>query len=110
MEPKVSQTNDHWSVWEGLVCLIIHMGFVILCVYRMATDFCFVCSLDAVGSSQIFFPTQNLERAEWVDKESEAVLCSLQYNQYAGPQKQEVINGHNSTIVWQKIKVRDVFQ
>ena len=30
--------------------------------------------------------------------------------QCAGPQKQEVINGHSLTIVWQKIKVRDVFQ
>ena len=30
--------------------------------------------LDAVGSSQIFFPTQNLERAYKVDKESKAVL------------------------------------
>ena len=37
--------------------------------------------LDAVGLSQIFFPTQNLERAYQVDKESEAVLWC------AGPQK-----------------------
>ena len=68
------------------------------------------CIIDAVGSSQIFFPTQNLERAYQVDKESKAVLSYFQYNQCAGPQKQEVINGHNSIIIWQKIKVRGVFQ
>ena len=66
--------------------------------------------LDAVGSSQIFFPTQNLERAYQVDKESKAVLSYLQYDQCVGPQKQEDINGHSSTIVWKKIEVRDVFQ
>ena len=65
--------------------------------------------VDAVGSSQIFFPTQNLERAYQVDKESKAVLSYFQYDQCAGPQKQEDINGHSSTIVGQKIKVRDVF-
>ena len=32
------------------------------------------------------------------------------YDQCAGPQKQEDINGHSSTIVGQKIKVSDVFQ
>ena len=31
-------------------------------------------TLDAVGLSQIFFPTQNLERAYNVDEESEAVF------------------------------------
>ena len=36
-----------------------------------------VCRVDAVGSSQIFFPTQNLERAYQVDKE--AVLSYFQY-------------------------------
>ena len=66
--------------------------------------------LDAVGSSQIFFPTQNLESTHQVDKESKAVLSYFQYDQCAGPQKQEDINGHSSTIVGQKIKVRDVFQ
>ena len=66
--------------------------------------------VDAVGSSQIFFPTQNLARAYQVDKESKAVLSYFQYDQCAGPQKQEVIYGHNSTISWQKIKVRNVFQ
>ena len=35
--------------------------------------------VDTVGSSQIYFPTQNLE----LDKESEAVLWSLQYNQWS---------------------------
>ena len=49
--------------------------------------------LDAVRLSQIFFPTQNLERAYQVDKESKAVLSYCQYDQCAGPQKQEVING-----------------
>jgi hypothetical protein len=34
----------------------------------------------------------------------------LQYDQCAGPQKQEVIDGYNSIIIWQKNKVRDVFQ
>ena len=58
--------------------------------------------LDAVGLSQIFFPTKNLERAYKVDEESEAVLWCFQYNQYAGPQKQEVINGPTSTIIWRK--------
>ena len=43
--------------------------------------------IDAVGSSQIFFPTQNLERAYQVDKESEAVLSYFQYDKCAGPQK-----------------------
>lgn len=66
--------------------------------------------LDAVGSSQIFFPTQNLEGACWVDRESKVVLSYFQYNQCAGPQKQEVINGHSSTIVWQKIKAEDFFR
>ena len=56
------------------------------------------------------FPTQNLERAYQVDKESEAVLSYFQYDQCAGPQKLEDINGHSSTIVGQKIKIRDVFQ
>jgi hypothetical protein len=37
-------------------------------------------------------------------KESKAFLYSLQYNQCAGPLKQEVINGHISTRVWKKIK------
>ena len=33
-----------------------------------------------------------------------------QYKQFAGPQKQEVINGHSSTIVCQKLKyLSDVF-
>ena len=41
----------------------------------------YICTLDAVGSSQIFFPTQNLERAYQVDKESEAVLQYFQYDQ-----------------------------
>ena len=67
-------------------------------------------NLDAVGSSQIFFPTQNLARAYEVDKEFEAVLRYFQYNKCAGPQKQEHINGHSSTIVWKKNEVRDVFQ
>ena len=66
--------------------------------------------LDAVGSPQVFFPTQNLERAYWVDEESEAIFWCFQYNQFAGPQKQEVINGHSSTIFWQKIKVKDFFK
>ena len=57
--------------------------------------------IDAVGSSQIFFPTQNLERAYQVDKESKAVLSYFQYDQCAGPQKQEVINGHSTYIFWQ---------
>ena len=43
--------------------------------------------LDAVGLSQIFFPTQNLARTYKVDKESEAVLRYFQYDQCAGPQK-----------------------
>ena len=43
--------------------------------------------VDAVGSSQIFFPTQNLARAYEVDKEFEAVLRYFQYDQCAGPQK-----------------------
>ena len=37
-------------------------------------------------------------------------MSYFQYDQCAGPQKQEDINGHRSTIVWKKIKVRDVFQ
>ena len=57
-----------------------------------------------------FLPTQNLERTYSVDKESKAVLSYFQYDQCAGPQKQEDISEHSSTIVGQKIKVRDVFQ
>ena len=34
----------------------------------------------------------NLERAYQSDKESEGILRCLQYEQCAGPQKQEVIN------------------
>ena len=59
--------------------------FIIIFTYLKYT-------VDAVGLSQIFFPTQNLERAYQVDKESKAVLSYFQYNQCAGPQKQEVIN------------------
>ena len=65
--------------------------------------------VDAEGSLQIFFPTQNLERAYQVDKDSKVVLSYFQYNQCAGPKKQEDINGHSSTRVGQKIKVRNVF-
>ena len=57
-----------------------------------------------------FLPTQNLERTYSVDKESKAVLSYFQYNQCAGPQKQEVINWHSSTIICQKMKVRGVFR
>ena len=42
----------------------------------------------------MILPTQNLERAYYFDKESEVVLLCLRYKQCAGPQKQEVINGH----------------
>ena len=35
------------------------------------------------------------------------VMWSFQYKQYAGPQKQEVKKVDSSTIIWQKIKVRD---
>ena len=38
------------------------------------------------------------------DKESEAVLRCLQYEQSAGPQKQEVINDCSSIIFWKKMK------
>ena len=48
--------------------------------------------LHAVGSCQIILPVPNLERAYQSDKGSEAVLKCLQYQQCAGPQKQEVIN------------------
>ena len=65
--------------------------------------------IDAAGSSQIFFPTQNLERAYQFDEESKAVLSYFQYNQCAGPQKQEVINDHSSIIFWKKNEVREVF-
>ena len=75
----------------------------------MALYLC-LSALDAVGSSQIFFPTQNLERAYQVDQESKVVLSYFQYDQCEGPQKQEDINGHSLTIVGQKIKVRGVFQ
>ena len=43
--------------------------------------------VDAVGSSQIFFPTKNLASAYQVDKEPKAVLRYFQYNQCAGPRK-----------------------
>ena len=39
-----------------------------------------------------------------------SVFLCFQYNQCAGPQKQEVINGHSSTIVWQNIKVKEYFK
>ena len=32
-------------------------------------------------------------------------MWSFQYHQCAGPQKQEVVNGHSSIISWEKIKV-----
>ena len=51
-------------------------------------------ALDAVGSWQMILPMPNL------DKESEAVLQCLQYEQCAGPQKQEVINDRSSIIFW----------
>ena len=38
-------------------------------------------------------PMPNLEKAYYSDKESEAVLQCLQYEQCAGPQKLKVING-----------------
>ena len=66
-------------------------------------------TLDAVGSSQIYFPTQNLERAYQVDKESKSVLSYFQYDQCAGPQKQEDINDRSSIIFWKKNEVRGVF-
>ena len=84
-----------WFPANSLLCVTVQCRYYVV---------------DAVGSSQIFFPTQNLERAYQVDKESKAVLSYFQYDQCAGPQKQEDINGHSSTIVGQKIKVRDVFQ
>ena len=51
-----------------------------------------MCIIDAAGSWQIILPMPNLERTYLFDKESEAVLLCLQYEQCAGPQKQEVIN------------------
>ena len=51
----------------------------------------------------------NLERTYKSDKESEAVLQCLQYEQSAGPQKQEVINDRSSIIFWKKNEVRGVF-
>ena len=68
-----------------------------------------IIKLDAVGSSQIFFPTQNLERAYQVDKEFKAILSYFQYDQCAGPQKKEDIKSHSTNIAGKKIKVRDVF-
>ena len=62
------------------------------------------------GQSQIILPTQNFERAYYFDKESEVDLSCLRYEQCAGPKKQEVINGHRSNIVWQKIKVKNFFE
>ena len=67
------------------------------------------CLIDAVGSWQIILPMPNLERAYSSDKESEAVLRCLQYEQCAGPQKQEVINDRSSIIFWKKNGVRGVF-
>ena len=57
-----------------------------------------------------FLPYPKFRKTYQVDKESKAVLSYFQHNQCAGPQKQEDINGHSSTIVGQKIKVRDDFQ
>ena len=65
--------------------------------------------LHAVGSCQIILPVPNLERAYQSDKGSEAVLKCLQYQQCAGPQKQEVINDCSSIIFWKKNEVRGVF-
>ena len=59
---------------------------LISCEYRSA-------SIIEVGLSQIFIPTQNLERAYKVDKKSKAVLSYFQYDRCAGPQKQEDIDG-----------------
>ena len=101
----VEQTNCKLNTVVGINQLrIFFLLFQEVCLFKT------IYILDAVGSSQIFFPTQNLERAYQVDKESKAVLSYFQYDQCAGPQKQEDINGHSSTIVGQKIKVRDVFQ
>ena len=69
----------------------------------------YVVTIDAVGSSQIILPMPNLERTYLSDKESEAVLRCLQYEQSAGPQKQEVINDRSSIIFWKKNEVRGVF-
>ena len=65
--------------------------------------------VDAEGSLQIILPLPNLERAYQSDKESEAILLCLQYEQCAGPQKQEVINDHSSIIFWEKNEIREVF-
>ena len=56
------------------------------------------CLVDAVGSWQMILPMPNLERDYKSDKESESVLRCLQYEQCAGPQKQEVINDRSSII------------
>ena len=66
---------------------------------EVRTPYITTYTIDAVGLSQIFFPTQNLERAYQVDKESKAVLQYFQYDQCAGPQKQEDINGHTLNLV-----------
>ena len=65
--------------------------------------------VDAVGSWQIILPMPNLETTYKSDKESEAVLRCLQYEQCAGSQKQEVINDRSSIIFWKKNEVRRVF-
>ena len=48
--------------------------------------------LVAVGLSQIFFPTQNLERVYQVDKELEAVLWCLKYHQSEASKTEVTIN------------------
>ena len=49
-----------------------------------------------VGLSEIILPIKNLERAYNFDKELEAVLWRLQFKQYAGPQKTEVIKRYST--------------
>ena len=56
----------------------------------------------AVGSWSFYLPMHNLKRPYYFDKKSKEVLRFLQNKKCAGPQKQEVINGHSSTIFWQK--------
>jgi hypothetical protein len=51
----------------------------------------------------------NLERAYKSDKESKAVLPCWQYEQCAGPQKQEVTNECSSIIFWKKNEIRGFF-
>ena len=73
-EPMGSDTP---AMYTWILCRVLYLAYILLSRYIVKSNvgiagilfqncnyiLSYVCTLDAVGSSQIFFPTQNLERA-----------------------------------------------